>query len=116
MALTLTVVESTVGALPTSGCAVGQTAYTTDYNKKWYWNGSVWLEQPGGAGGTAKARIYNVTDAAAVAGSEVTTTSTTYVRLRSGAVTLANTKEYQVQFGADGSDGGFFRSAKLVVV
>ena len=49
-----------------------------------------------------------------MAGSEVTTTSTTYVRLRSGAITLTNAKEYEVQFGTSGSDAGYFKGAKII--
>lgn len=53
---------------------------------------------------TAKARLYNITDGAVVAGSEVTTTSTTVVRLRSSALSLpSGAKEYRAEFGGDGS-------------
>lgn len=65
--------------------------------------------------GMAQARVYNETDAVAVANSEVTTTSTTYVHLRSSAIVLENNKRYSVQFGVQGDDSGRFKGAKLVV-
>ena len=56
---------------------------------------------------TAKARLYNITDGIVVSGSEITTTSTTTQRLRSGALTLpSGAKEYRTEFGGDG--GGIY--------
>lgn len=66
--------------------------------------------------GTVRARLYNDTDAAPVANSEVTTTSTIYVRLRSILVALTDGKTYSVQFGSEGSDAGAFRGARLIAV
>ena len=51
MALRLWIDAATSAALPMTGCENGQTAYTTSDNKRWYWNGTVWTEQPGGGGG-----------------------------------------------------------------
>lgn len=57
--------------------------------------------------GTAHARLYDDTAAAVVSGSDVSTTSVSIVRLRSGAVTLTDGNEYVAQFGklsADSAD------------
>ncbi len=56
--------------------------------------------------GTARMRIWNETDGAAVADSEITTTSATFVRLRSAAATLTDGKDFRIQFGALAADGG----------
>ncbi len=58
------------------------------------------------ATGTARMRIYNETDGAEVAGSEATTASATYVRVRAAAVNLADAKEYRLQFGTVAGDSG----------
>lgn len=51
---------------------------------------------------TARTRLYNITDGIVLAGSELSTTSTTPVRLRSGALTLpAGSKEYRGELGGD---------------
>lgn len=50
---------------------------------------------------TAKVYLYNVTDGLIVPGSEVSTTSITPVRVRSGAITLSGVKDYRVEFGGD---------------
>lgn len=62
--------------------------------------------------GTVFARLFNVTDTAAVAGSDLSTTSVSFARLRSGALTLTTAKEYRVQFAKDGS--GEFLGAQLL--
>jgi len=64
--------------------------------------------------GTVLARLYDRTAGAVVASSEVNTASTSFVRLRSAALTLVNGSEYEVQFGAAGSGAGAFRSAKVI--
>ena len=57
--------------------------------------------------GTASVRLYNVTDAAAVASSVVQTTSTSYVSVRSGSITKpTGTKTFVVQYGHTPSGGG----------
>ena len=73
----------------------------------------VWMRA---ATGTARARLYNETDGVAVTGSDLTTTSGSYVRLRSGALTLTDGKLYNVQYGSEDADSGAFRGGKLVVV
>jgi hypothetical protein len=65
--------------------------------------------------GTVYARLYNVTDSAAVAGSQLSTAAVTYQRLRTAALTLTNGKTYRAQFGKEGADAGKFLGAKLVV-
>ena len=52
--LNLVVMGANSAELPMTGCTSGQNGYTTVDNKKWYWNGVAWIEQPGGAGGVAK--------------------------------------------------------------
>lgn len=49
------------------------------------------------AGGTAKARLWNVTDGAVVSGSEVSTTNTSPTRVRSGSITLTDAKDYRME-------------------
>ena len=66
--------------------------------------------------GTALARLYNQTDGVAVTNSELSTTSGSFVRLRSSALTLVDGKVYNVQFGSEDSNSGAFRGAKIVVV
>lgn len=51
-----------------------------------------------------------------VTGSELSTTSASFVRIRSSALTLINGRSYRVQFGKETPDGGEFISAKLVAV
>jgi len=48
----------------------------------------------------ALARLWNVTDAVAVADSELETDSTSMVRLRSLPLTLSGSKEYRAQIGS----------------
>ena len=48
--------------------------------------------------------LYNVSDSVVVPGSEITSTSTTFGRVRSPALSLSSTKEYRVQYG--GLSGG----------
>ncbi len=52
------------------------------------------------AGDPLKARLYNVTDAAAVTGSDISSAATAVTRVRSGTFSLATgTKVYEVQYG-----------------
>lgn len=73
------------------------------------WNDMEWFfEATLKAGtGTGKVRLYNVTDAVAVTESEVTTTSTSYVSVRSGSIPKpSGVKTYVVQYGHTPSGGG----------
>lgn len=83
------------------------------------WDGTVtgYLEVHGYPnGGTFKARLYNVTDAAAVSGSDVTSTTTSPTRLRSGSFSFASgTKVYEVQYGGDPGQEYHNTDAVLVV-
>jgi hypothetical protein len=65
-------------------------------------------------GGTAYAELYNVTDTASVASSEVTTTSTTPTRLRSGAVTLTTAKQFKVRTKAQSGTTARVYAARLI--
>lgn len=65
--------------------------------------------------GTIKARVYNVTDSAAVASSEVSTTSATKVVVRTASsITLTNAKKYIHQFGVVDGDAGVAFGGALV--
>ncbi len=64
--------------------------------------------------GTYRARLYNVTDSSAVVGSEVNTVATSYTRVRSGAITLTDGKEYRGQVGSVAGDSGDQLGAKWI--
>ena len=64
--------------------------------------------------GTVYARLFDVTADAEVASSEVSTTSATHVRLRTGSLTLVDGNEYVPQFGLEGSDAGKKKSARML--
>lgn len=67
--------------------------------------------------GIAYARLYNVTDGAEVASSEVNTSSTTVVRVRSSALALAaGDKVYRVDFGGVAGTGTFTIYDAIVVI
>jgi len=66
--------------------------------------------------GTAAARLFNITDAAAVALSEVTTVSTSFVRLRSAALTLpAGPREYRIEPGFSAAATTTMCGARVIV-
>lgn len=67
------------------------------------------------AGAEVKARLFNITDTAAVAGSEITTTSTLPVRLRSGSIALSGTKEYRAEVRVTAGETTTIKSARLIV-
>lgn len=56
--------------------------------------------------GTARAKLYDETDTADVANSEITTASATMVRVASGSITLVEGNEYRAQFGTLAGDDG----------
>ena len=65
---------------------------------------------------SARAKLYNITDTADVTGSDVSTTSTTADRARSGAFGIASgTNEYRVDVGGDAGGQYQFFGAKLLV-
>lgn len=64
--------------------------------------------------GTARARLWDVTAGAAVASSDITTTSTTFTQVRSSAVTLTDAHEYRIQYGTFPGDNGETRGATLI--
>lgn len=66
--------------------------------------------------GLAEARVYNVTDATAVANSTIVTTSGSLIRFRSAAFTLTDGKTYIAQFGAAKADAGEALGAKIINV
>jgi hypothetical protein len=75
-------------------------------------NPTVYLEVHGQTDEASKpllARLYNVTTAAAVAGSDISIASTTKVRARSGAFSLAaGINVYRVEFGGVPGPGGVY--------
>ncbi len=67
-------------------------------------------------GGTARARLFNVTTAAAVTSSELTTTDADATRLRSPALTLASgANTYRVEYGTEVGEEIIIHSADLVI-
>jgi len=65
---------------------------------------------------TGEAQLYNVTDGVPVAGSTVSTTSTTHKRVRSGTITLVNGKEYTVRFrNTTSGKTTYLRGAKIII-
>ena len=64
--------------------------------------------------GTVQARLYNVTDSTAVAGSDISTVETSYTRVRSSSFSLTDGKEYQVQAGRAGSGAGFGFGGRVI--
>lgn len=65
--------------------------------------------------GTVCARLESLTDGSVVSGSEITTTSTVYVRLRSPTLTtLVNGHEYVAALGKAGADSGECKGAKVL--
>lgn len=65
--------------------------------------------------GTARARLYDATTGAGVAGSEITTTGGTLTLARSGAVTLVNGHQYFLQLGTTGASVGAIRGLPRLV-
>lgn len=65
------------------------------------------------SGGTAGSQLATVAGVA-VASSEVTTTSTSYARVRSGAITLSNATAYRAEIKSDSGTTSFI-SARVVI-
>lgn len=74
--------------------------------RSWYFE-ATFRSLAGGA--TSRAKLYDITAAADVANSEVTSTSATISRQRSAALTLVDGHEYEARFGS----GGGFSAAGL---
>ena len=64
--------------------------------------------------GTVHAMLWNATDSIPVAGTTITTTSNSFIRLRSGPVSLTNLKEYRARFGTDADGAGEFLGGKVI--
>lgn len=64
--------------------------------------------------GTVYARIYDVTAAAEVASSEISTAETSSTRLRSLAITLTDTHVYMLQTGTTGA--GEIKGGQLIAI
>lgn len=67
--------------------------------------------------GTVYVRLFDETAAAAVAGSQISTSSSTVVRQRSAsAITLVNGNEYRIQVGVDGGAAGAILGASVLAL
>ena len=66
--------------------------------------------------GTAYARLWDITGAAAVADSTQDTTEGSLVRERSVALALVDGREYRVEFGSGDGAGGKAAGAKLIFI
>lgn len=111
----------------TNGCAsaIPSGAYTTvdgsithvdpaDYGGSATFYLEAYLKAP--AGQTASVILRNMTDGVDVAASEVTTSSSSYVLLRSAGFTLSGSKDYQFRMKNSGtSAGGELSMVKLVL-
>lgn len=64
--------------------------------------------------GTAYAELYDITAAAAIAGSEVSTTNTTLTILRSAAITLVAGHQYEIQAMITPSGTGGIQGTRVV--
>ncbi len=62
-----------------------------------------------------KVRLFSITDDAPVVSGEVETSSATFVRLRTGSLTLAGVKEYKAQAGFEGGSTTTVLAARLIV-
>jgi hypothetical protein len=70
-------------------------------------------------GKTARARLYNITGATAITGSDITTTSTTLVRVRSGDIKAnmpASAVDMRAQRGGLAGDAPTIKSARLIII
>lgn len=104
------------------------TYATTSYNQRFLYDTNVYdtdhltvyfecTAWNANAGATTYARLYNETDGAAVENSEVTTASTTAVRLRSSGISLTNGKRYVVQLRTSNATyQADLREARLIFV
>ena len=66
--------------------------------------------------GEVGVRLFNETDGAAVAGSEIVTSSSTLARARSGAIALIDGKEYRMQVGVDAGAAGALVGGSIVAL
>ena len=67
------------------------------------------------SGATAYAALYT-SGGSYVTGSEVSTTNTTFTRVRSGEITLTNNTEYRVRIKTSSGGTGTIRNARIVVL
>lgn len=64
--------------------------------------------------GTVRIRLFDLTAAAAVVSSEVSTASSTLARARSSAITLVDGHEYRLQVGVDSGAAGAIVGASIL--
>ena len=101
------------------GAAYGNSPYTQSFNydsSRFDGTVNVYFEATMMTdAGTGYARLYNNTDGAEVANSEITTTSTSMVRVRSSALTLSSGKEYTMQLKGESTNTTYITSAVLII-
>lgn len=69
------------------------------------------------SGGTARARLFNITTGTEVANSEVTTSNANSTRLRSAVLTLASgPNDYRAEYGGVSGDTHTVFAADVVVI
>lgn len=66
--------------------------------------------------GTAYAQLYDLTSAAAISGSEVSTTATSNTRIRSSEITLLTAKNYTVQYKNSASNTTTYYGSKVIAI
>lgn len=66
--------------------------------------------------GTVHARLWDITTASIVAGSELSTADTDFERLRSPVITLEDGHEYIVQVGKETGNAGEIKSGRVVML
>lgn len=66
--------------------------------------------------GTVYTDLYDLTSAALVASSTLTTSAATFTRVRSAALTLTDGHEYRFRISKTGVDAGEILSAKLILL
>ena len=84
------------GSIVTSGTSYVSATYQSIYTDFLYGDVSIYFESNliAGSGGTTYADLYDSAGGATVTGSEISSTSATYERKRSGAITLSKNKLY----------------------
>jgi hypothetical protein len=66
--------------------------------------------------GTVYARLMDITDTAAVSGSEISSALTNFQRRRTTGLILTDDHEYRVQLGKQGGDQGECEGARIQVI
>ena len=102
LAISISWVEVGIPFLYTSANWVGETFYFEAYIRA--------------TSGTAQARLFNKSKGVSVAGSNLSETSSSFTRNRSGSIVLADDDEFVAQFGTASGDSGEGKGAKVIGV